>query len=249
MVNLIDHFNELCKILAMETVRSLDKNLWVIDHPFRLPGGIELGARTTIVRLSDGGLWLHSPGPLTAGAKTWLEENGPVRAIVAPSLLHHLFLAEAAAAFPEAGIYGPEGLEGKIGGTLKGVPIQTLNPNQPPWQSELECLLVGGCPTMNELVFLHASTKTLILTDLAFNVRRTDSLVTRIFLRINGSLGKFGPSRLARSVFLKDKAEVRRGIEQILEWDFERVVVSHGEVLEQGGNAALRESYGWLLRS
>ena len=40
----------------MDRVRALDKDLWVIDHPFRMPGGIELGARTTLVRLSDGGL-------------------------------------------------------------------------------------------------------------------------------------------------------------------------------------------------
>jgi hypothetical protein len=172
-----------------------------------------------------------------------------VRAIVAPNLFHHLFLAESAAAFPAASIYGPEGLEEKIGEKLTGVRIQSLNPLQLPWADELQCLLVGGCPSMNELVFLHASTRTLILTDLAFNVRHADSLITRLFLRINGALGKFGPSRLARIAFMKDHAEVRKGIEHILQWDFDRVIVSHGDVLDQGGNQALRESYGWLLRA
>ena len=67
-----------------------------------LGGVIELGTRTTLVRLSDGGLWLHSPGPLTPTIQTWLEQNGPLRAIVAPNLFHHMFLAETAAAFPDA---------------------------------------------------------------------------------------------------------------------------------------------------
>ena len=233
----------------MDAVRSLDRDLWVIDHPFRMPGGIELGARTTLVRLSDGGLWLHSPGPLTPAIQAWLEENGPVRAIVAPNLLHHLFLAETVAAFPEASIYGPDGLAAKIGEKLgAGVHIHTLDPQQLPWANELECLLVPGCPAMNELVFLHAKSRTLILTDLAFNIQHANSLITRIFLRINGALGHFGPSRLAKAFFMKDRPQVRAGIEQLLAWNFDRVVVSHGEVLETGGSKALRESYDRLLR-
>jgi hypothetical protein len=164
-------------------------------------------------------------------------------------LLHHLFLAESAAAFPEASIFGPEGLAEKLGAKMKGVAIQSVKPEQLPWADDLECVLVGGCPSMNELVFLHPSTKTLILTDLAFNVSQADSLVTRVFLRLNGALGTFGPSRLARIAFMKDRAEVRKGIEQILQWDFDRVVVSHGDVLADGGHQALQDSYGWLLRA
>ena len=240
----------VCEIREVAAVRSLDEDLWVIDHPFRMPGGIELGTRTTLVRLANGGLWLHSPGPLTPAIQAWLEENGPVRAIVAPNLLHHLFLADTVAAFPEASIHGPEGLSEKIGTKLgPGVRIQALDPQRLPWAGDLECLLVPGCPAMNELAFLHAKTRTLILTDLAFNIRQASSLLTRIFLRINGALGSFGPSRLARVFFLKDRSQVRTGIEQILAWDFDRVVVAHGEVLERDGNRALRDSYGWLLNA
>lgn len=233
----------------MDDVRSLDTNLWVIDHPFKMPGGIALGARSTIVRLTDGGLWLHSPGPLSTEARRWLDENGPVRAIVAPNLLHHLYLAEAVAAFPGARVYGPEGMADKVGAKLPdGVVVRMLTPEGLPWAGALEGLLVGGCPAMNEWVFLHPETRTLVLTDLAFNVQRADGLATRIFLAINGALGRFGPSRLARSFFMKDRAEVRKGIERILEWDFDRVVVSHGDVLETGGSQTLRESFAWLLR-
>ncbi|MBC8188773.1 MAG: methanol oxidase, glmU, partial [Proteobacteria bacterium] len=40
----------------------------------------------------------------------------------------------------------------------------------------------------------------------------------------------------------------RRGIEHILEWDFDRVTVTHGQVLEADGNSKLREAYAWLLK-
>jgi hypothetical protein len=206
-----------------------------------MPGGIALGARTTLVRLGDGKLWLHSPGPLTAPVRQWLDTHGPVGAIVAPSLLHHLFLEETARAFPDAPVFGPPGLAGKV-----DVRAAVLAGGETPWKGDLETLLVEGCPKMNELVFFHARTRTLVLTDLAFNFRSVDSRVTRIFLRVNGALDSFGPSRLAKRVFLKDKAKIRASLDRILAWDFDRVVVSHGDVLETGGRAALRDSFAWL---
>jgi hypothetical protein len=99
---------------------------------------------------------------------------------------------------------------------------------------------------MNELVFFHARTRTLVLTDLAFNFRSVDSFVTRVFLRINGALDSFGPSRLGKFAFMKDKPKLRASVDRILAWDFDRVVVSHGDVLETGGHAALRASFAWL---
>jgi hypothetical protein len=225
----------------METVRSLDKDLWVIDQPFKLPGGIELGTRTTLVRLSDASLWVHSPGPLTPAIRAWLEENGPVGAIVAPNLLHHLFLREAVDACPDAAVFGPPGLDAKV-----DVAARVLDGQETPWAGDLELVFVGGSPKMNELVFFHAGSRTLIVTDLAFNFRSADSFITRIFLRINGSLGSFGPSRLGKRVFLGDRAEIRLAIDRILEWDFDRIVLSHGEVLETGGRDALRDAFTWV---
>jgi hypothetical protein len=32
----------------------------------------------------------------------------------------------------------------------------------------------------------------------------------------------------------------------VLAWDFDRVTVTHGEILESGGPAALARAYAWL---
>ena len=50
-------------------LRPLDENLWVIDHPFRMPGGVQIGTRTTVIRLADGSVFLHCPGPIEPGAR------------------------------------------------------------------------------------------------------------------------------------------------------------------------------------
>jgi hypothetical protein len=224
------------------TIRNLADDLWVIDHSFKMPGGIALGTRTTIVRLRDGRLWLHSPGSLTTELEDFVKANGPLAAIVAPNLLHHLYLKETSQAFPQAGVHGPEGLEKKI-----GIAAQVIDAGASPWKDDFDALLVAGCPKMNETVFLHRASRTLILTDLAFNFHDVRGFGTRLFLRINGALDRFGPSRLGRLVFFGDHAQVRVAIERILTWDFDRVIVAHGDVLESGGPAALRSGYAWLL--
>jgi hypothetical protein len=64
-------------------------------------------------------------------------------------------------------------------------------------------------------------------------------------MRLNGGYGRFGTTRMLRSSF-RDRKALRASIDRILAWDFDRVVVTHGEVLERGGRKALREAYAWL---
>lgn len=99
---------------------------------------------------------------------------------------------------------------------------------------------------LNETVFFHRATRTLLLTDLCFNMLHSSSFITRLVMRAMGGYGHFGPSRLAKS-FMKDKAALRRGIERILEWDFDRVTVTHGQVLERDGHALFKQAYAWLV--
>ena len=65
-------------------------------------------------------------------------------------------------------------------------------------------------------------------------------------MKLLRSYGRFGPSKLDPWL-IKDRPAVRQSLERILAWDFDRVVVAHGEVLESGGREALREGYRWLL--
>jgi hypothetical protein len=39
---------------------------------------------------------------------------------------------------------------------------------------------------------------------------------------------------------------MRHSIDQILSWDFDRIVVGHGEVVESGGHKKLEEAYNFL---
>ena len=226
----------------MAQLRSIAKDVWVIDHPLRV-GGLHLGTRTTVVRLANGGLWMHSPGPLEPELTAQLIALGPVQALIAPNAMHHLYLGENIRAFPQATVYVSPTLPAKI----KGAFTYNILSDEPPvlWHDELAQHLIGGMPKLQETAFLHRASRTLILTDLAFNIRQSDSWFTRLFMRINGAYGHFGPSRIFRTL-VKDRAALRSSLNRMQEWDFDRITVTHGEILETGGKSVMQTQYAWV---
>jgi len=221
---------------------ELAEGLWTVEHELRL-AGLALGTRTTIARLPDGGLWVHSPGPLDAALADDVRGLGPVRCLVAPNLFHHLYVGDWRGAFPEALVYGVAGLAAK----RRDLRIDETLGDAPPaaWRGTLEQLRMGGLPKVEEVAFLHVPSRTLVLSDLCFNIQHSDSPWTRIGLRLTGAWRRFTPSRLFKT-FVKDPKALRASVDHVLEWDFDRVLVAHGEVLEHGGPQALREAFRWL---
>lgn len=222
-------------------LRELDPGLWVAEHPFRLAGA-RFGVRVTLVRLADGGLWLHCPIPLGDGLREQIQAQGAVRYIVAPNKVHYLWLAENAEAFPDARLYLAPGLAEKRPALPGG---EVLDETTAPWSADLDQAFIGGWSFLNETVFLHRASRTAILTDIAFNLRAPRTLLERISLGILGAYDRCGPSRLAR-VTMRDRVLVRHGLDRLLAWDFERVVLAHGDVVEGGGREILRRAYAFL---
>lgn len=223
-------------------LRSLAPDLWVVDHPFKI-GPIAVGTRTTLVRLAGGALWVHSPGPLDPALEAAVRELGPVACLVSPNLYHHVFLADWIEAFPHARVFAGAGL----GRKQPELRIDEVLGEEPPaeWKGQIEQQPVRGLPRVDEVAFLHRASRTLILTDLCFNVHSSDSWLTRTFMRLNSCWQRFTPSRFFKA-FIQDRAALRDDLDRILGWDFDRVVVAHGDVLEEGGGSALRAAYGFL---
>ncbi|MCG8590057.1 MAG: DUF4336 domain-containing protein [Proteobacteria bacterium] len=224
------------------SLQALTPDLCTLALPLRV-GSLQLGTRTSVVRLADGGLWVHSPGPLRPDQCDAIRALGPVRALVASNCLHHLHLAEAQRAFPDAQSYGAPGLPAKRADLEFAAELQESPPEA--WRGVLEQHVVGGMPSVNEVAFFHAASRTLLLTDICFHLLHVGSRLQRVLLRLNDAYGRFGMTRYGRSL-VRDRPALRRSIDRLLEWDFDRVLVTHGEVLESGGREALRESFDWL---
>lgn len=214
--------------------RQLDHRLWVVDFPDHCMAGLQLGARSTLLE-TEQGLWVHSPGPLG----DHLNDLPAPFALIAPNSMHYLYLAENSQRFPQAQAWAPPELLSKV----PGLPAKVLDGPQTP---EVEGFPLSGLGELGEWVFFHRASRTLIVTDLVFHFLECPHFWTRLAMRCNGAYGRLTPSRLFRALFIKSRQDLRLSLQKVLEWDFDRLVLAHGEVLEHGGKDALRRAFAWL---
>src|SRR5262249_32248665 len=114
----------------------------------------------------------------------------------------------------------------------------------PDWKDDLVPLLIEGS-ALRETLFVHPGARTVISADLAENFETSDHLPTRLYLKVAGVHGKTGWHRLPRFVY-RDHAAARVSIDRLREHDFDRVVVSHGRIIERDGKDAVRATFAWL---
>lgn len=220
-------------------LEEVGPGLWTVSAPLKLMGA-EFGTRMTVVRLTGGSLMLISPIPIDAALAEELETLGPVRVLVAPNAFHHFYFGDAALRYPEATRFGAAGTEKKLGAlgpSFNGVG----DGGEVLWKSDLDHVVLEGVPATNEIIFHHAASKTVVLTDLCFHFEPPPSGWTGLFLRLAGARGGLRVSRLMRAS-IKDKAKARASIDRVLEWDFDNLVVAHGANLRGGARERLREA-------
>jgi hypothetical protein len=219
--------------------------LWSIHHRDFRAGGLRLGTRTNVLRLTDGTIALHAPGPLDDADRASIAALGTVSVIVAPNLLHHFFLADVMSAFRRARLIAAPGIAERQPGIRVDEELGTSVPAALAGVAEM--MVLDGAPKLEERVFFLPASRTLLAVDLAFNLRGMRGL-TWLAMQLNGANDCFTVTRLARSRFIRDPAAAGRSVARMLEaWDFDRIVVSHGEVLETGGRAALRRAWSFAL--
>ena len=106
-------------------------------------------------------------------------------------------------------------------------------------------LVVGDIGARMTVIRLARGELWLHSPDLAFNVRPDGRNRARIFHWLMGAVGRFGPHRFARSM-IRDPAAARRALDRILAWDFERILVSHGEVFEGAKRDDVARAFSFL---
>lgn len=176
-------------------LRELAPDLWIEDQPLRF-FGVELGARMTVVGLRGGRLLLHSPIACSRELAEQVERLGSPSFLVAPNRLHHLYIHEWQAAFPACRTYVAPGVDAKrpdlqVSGILGETPL-------PDWSETLDQALVAGFPFANEVVFFHEPSRTLVASDLLFNVGDGSPLLTRLAFRLTGAYGRPSSTLLER---------------------------------------------------
>ncbi|MEL6938317.1 MAG: DUF4336 domain-containing protein [Cyanobacteria bacterium J06598_1] len=231
-------------------LEEITKDIWAAQHPIRYMG-LSLSTRMTIIRTSARTLIVISPVAINAELKQQIDALGTVEHIVAPNCYHHLYASEAKAHYPKAILWAAPGLKEK----KPELPIDSVlqNGDSSLW-NELEGIFFDGLKTLgfngfdafNEWVFFHPKSRTLILTDAAFHYDSSFPFFKRLVAKVLGSYETLRPSWLEK-VATKDKARVKASVEKVLGWDFDRVIMAHGIIIERHGKAAFRRGYEQFL--
>ncbi|NUP04775.1 MAG: DUF4336 domain-containing protein [Polyangiaceae bacterium] len=203
--------------------------------------GVETGTRMTIVRLSAGGLFVHSPVALDDETRREVDALGEVRAVVAPSLFHHLNVRAWMTAYPKAVYAACPGLEWK----RADLPWSCVIGDQPHpiWADDLDQVYFSA-RRENEIDFYHPKSRTLIVTDALLNLSTHPDRSTRFVARL---MGNTAPGvGWVEPFMVRDRRLARRQLDRILAWDFDRVLLAHGALVERDGPEVVRRAYRWL---
>jgi hypothetical protein len=231
--------------LPAQKLLGIDRDLWIADGPVVSFFSFPYPTRMAIVRLAGGDLWVWSPVALTPELRAEVEALGSVRHVVAPNKLHHLYLGEWQAAWPEAKLHAAPGLA-KRRKDLR-FDSELGDEPDPPWAADIDQVIFRGSLAMEEVVFFHRSSRTALIADL---VQKFDPEMLsgwrRWVMRIDGMVGPDGSTpREWRLTFVNRKA-ARRALEKALAWNPERLVIAHGVWVCENGREVLSRSLRWL---
>lgn len=215
--------------------------IWTLSQPMTA-GSYNLGTKMTVVRMSDGGLLLVSPVALSEERRQAVAALGEVRHLVSPNLMHHLFIGHWKEAFPEATLWADAALAKK----RKDLHIDRELGDEVPeeWAADLDLVNIRGMPQVRERMLLHRASGTLVQTDMVFNLDDR-GWWTDLYLRMCGIKGRVGSSALLKLV-TKDKAAAAACVDRVLAWDFDNMVVPHGDNVLGGAREQLRSGLSWL---
>ncbi len=245
----------------LATLKPLAEGVWIADGPvirmkYVLGSALPFPTRMTVVRLDDGGLWLHSPTAPDPALRAEIDALGPVRALVAPNRLHWWWLGDWQADHPDATVYAAprvaEAVEAGAGfgegeGPERPPRIDRILGDAPEWP-ELDQILIES-RLMTEAVFHHRASRTLILTDLVENFEpdKVHGWLGRQLMRLGGVMDPNGstPRDLRLTYTRAQRETLRAAAERMIAWAPERVILAHGRIYDHDATAELRRALAW----
>ncbi len=226
-------------------LEQIGEKIWIADGPAVSFYGFPYPTRTAMVRLDSGDLWVWSPIELDSQLRAEVDDLGPVRHLVSPNKIHHLFLGAWADAWPEARLYASPGLARR----RRDLTFYAELGNTPDaaWEGQIDQVVIGGSVVMNEVVFFHRRSATCLVCDLV--QRHAPSTQTGwkgALMRFDGLVGADGSTPREWRLSFLDRARARGAARIALSWEPESLVIAHGEWARTGGTDALRHGLRWL---
>lgn len=226
-------------------LQAFGSSLFLVDGPTVLFYGLPLKTRMAVVRLSNGSVWVWSPIPLTDELANQVESIGPVDHLVSPNKIHYLFLGDWAKRWPNARVYSSPGLAAKR--PELDFDAELSDKPESAWVDEIDQVVFRGSFLLEEVVFFHRPSQTVIMADL---IERNEPLKTKgwqsVVLQLGGVVGEHGTTPLDWRLSFLNHSAAREARSKILGWNAERLVIAHGTCVETNANAVIEEALAWI---
>jgi Domain of unknown function (DUF4336) len=234
---------------------QVDSNIWTIEAKgcvcYRPPmqPRYPYTHRAIIIRLNHSSLFVISPIQLTPDIQADVARLGTVKYLVSPNHLHHLYLGDWSQAYPDAKVYASPRLASKRKDLMFYKTLSTDTP-EPEWAGQIDqCLFGSGNGWIDELVFFHRESRTIIFTDLVMDFDPlTFSPFSRVTTRWN-QMYQHTP-RGVQFGHIFDRASLRSSLETVRTWEADRAIVAHSPWLCVDGKeqvaVLLDSAFDWL---
>ncbi len=232
-----------------DTVKELADGVWIVDAEPLRKAIVPLPLRMTILRLPNGELLVVSPTLHSAALQQEIERLGHIRALVAPSFAHWMFVKDWQRACPGTETLGAPALARRRAVRRSGLRFDGgLNSPPESWRGAIETVRIPGAFGFEEYALLHHPSRTLVLTDLITNIE-VEKLPPPLGPLLRG-LGMAAPDGRApayvRAIVSAKRGEARRAAERLVAFAPERVIFAHGWWFDRDATAKLRLSLRWL---
>ena len=230
-------------------LEQLHEVLWLAEGEIVSFYGFPYPTRAVIARLVGGDLWVWSPIRLVPALRAELDRLGAVRHLVSPNKLHHLYLQEWRKAYPQAELWGPGSTIRKRSDLKFREPLGDLTP--PEWRPDIDQAWFRGSFAMDEIVFFHRPSGTVIIADLIEALgdgflREHWRWWQRPLAWLDGIVAEKARAPLEWRLSFVDRKPARAARAKALSWPCERVIMAHGEWRRSGGQGFLVRSLDWL---
>lgn len=199
---------------------NFHNNLCILHYKANAGGGVIFTAKTIVVDGSES-LYIISPKNFNDEECKFLKSTPKNLIFISPNNVHNIHLKKMNEKFPTAKFYGPKRSAKQSGVDLDKT--SSLNSSE-----ELIPIFIEGCKTLSETCFYHDLSKTMIATDLLFNMKHEMNLASRMAFTMAGAYHKLNMSRLIR-ISRNDKKAFKVSIEKLLDYPFETMILNHGE--------------------
>lgn len=197
--------------------------IWTSERPIWF-GGVRIRSRTTVVRLAGGALWVHSPTTPSDDVCAALDRLGEVRWIVVPNRFHHLQAPATAARYPHAQVVGPKTVRNPSVKVTVELGEAGLSRSIP----ELEPISLDGAPFLDETVFFHRQSGSLIAADLLMSACARDHWTWRLAARLFDRYEKIKPPPDVR-MHTRPSEMLRASLDRMLALPIEQILVAHAD--------------------